>query len=180
MAEAFIGEIRLFTYTSYTPKGWLSCDGQNLPVQQYQALYAVIGNTFGGKAGVNFNLPKLSGQTVAGVGTGPGLTNRTLGTSWGESSAVAPALPAHAHTLVGNDPSSTNDLTGSPTSGQSYVSRSIGQRDYAPFDGTQQVTMASQAIGVTGTASPAAHNNMQPYLVLNYAICFDGLFPVSG
>ena len=93
--DAYIGEIRLFPYT-YSPEYWALCAGQQMLVAQYQALYAVIGNRYGGTAGQNFNLPDLRGRTAIGAGTGPGLTPRVLAASLGEATVkqVVETIPA--------------------------------------------------------------------------------------
>jgi microcystin-dependent protein len=98
--DAYLGEIRIFA-GNYAPAGWLLCQGQTLQVSQYQALFAVIGDQYGGDGTVTFGLPDLRGRTVIGEGQGVDLTNRTLGEKDGEETVTLDAseIPSHAHTL---------------------------------------------------------------------------------
>jgi|AGTN01.1.fsa_nt_gi Microcystin-dependent protein len=178
MSESFIGEIRLWPCVTFTPQDWASCDGQILPIGQYQALYGVIGNHYGGTPNQTIGLPNLQGRTAASTGTGPGLTPRTWGQIWGEKEVIVTALPQHDHALSGTFSSAVADLTGTPTAGTCHVSRSVGQYDFAPETSGTQVNMAAAAITTSGEVKPAAHDNMQPYLALSYAICTNGVFPV--
>jgi microcystin-dependent protein len=184
MADPFIGEIRAFAFT-YAPYGWATCDGQTMHIQQNTALFAVIGNRFGGNGSTNFCLPNLSGRSPMNFGAGPGLTNRELGAAVGDAtvSLAANNFPPHSHGL--NVVSNTNAdstavanhyLSKPPTSGgkppkatDTYLSPPV----------TAQ--LAADAVQLAGTASvPVPHGNMQPYLPVLLCIAINGIFPARG
>lgn len=190
--DAFTGEIRILPYT-YTPQNWLACDGRQVAIQQYQALYAVIGWAFGGDQRTYFNLPNLQGQVAMGTGLGPGLTPRTIAQKVGAESVALTInqMAPHTHTvtskfLPGNTAPATviANMTATPAA-DSWLSRSITVSGTTPTNvssftatGTPDVTLAAQTFGTAGAASPAGHENRQPYLPMRFCICFDGLFPV--
>ncbi|MBB5941875.1 MULTISPECIES: phage tail protein [unclassified Xanthomonas] len=173
MTDAFIGEIRLFTM-DWVPRGWLPCDGRSLPIQGNQALAALLGNQFGGDGKTTFNLPDLRGRVPVGQGANP-LTSPPVMYSVGnygglEGVALSAAqIPPHIHTVnavaaVGTTAGASNAYIAEPADPQ-YL--------YAPT-GTL-VALAPDAVSEEGAG--AAHNNVQPSLVLNFCICTVGLFP---
>lgn len=175
MADPYTGEIRLFA-GSFAPKDWAFCNGQIMNIAQNTTLYSIIGNRYGGDGQRTFALPNLGGTAPMGQGTGPGLTHRDVGEPVGNASVtlLSTEMPAHIHiptavTNVGNSESPANNYWGelSPA-GRPPVARPL-------YDAASNVPMSPQAIGVTGGSGP--HNNMQPYLVLNYIICLSGIFP---
>jgi microcystin-dependent protein len=175
MADPFIGEIRIFAGT-FAPEGWFFCQGQPLNVNQFQALYAVIGNTYGGTPNVNFNLPNLQAYAPMGQGLGPGLTPRTLG-----SPAGAPAVDLNA----GNIPSHTHAAQGTNATGTSnnptgrIWAKVVSTPQLQPYGQTvaaQPVAMSANALSAAGGVE--AHANTKPYLGINFIIAWTGLFPV--
>lgn len=176
--DPFIGEIRLFPF-SFAPKNWALCNGQLLPIQQYTALFSIIGTTYGGNGVNNFQLPNLQGRVVAGVGTGPGLSSWDWGEEKGEDSVVLTIneIPAHNHLInaynnpgTGNAPTSTNFLA--------RDTRSSGVTNYMAAVASANVQMSPATIGITGNNTP--HENRQPFLALNYCIALQGVFPARN
>lgn len=167
--DAYIGEIRLVAF-NFVPRGWLPCNGQLLPIPQYIPLFALLGNTFGGDGKTTFALPDLRGRVAIGVGAGPSLTPRQMGDSGGQESVTLTTqqLPAHTHTL---NASSATGTAQTPTSNVPAQS-SDGAQLYAA---TPDTAMSQAAIGTTGEGQP--HENMPPFLALNYIICYQGIFP---
>lgn len=179
MTTPFIGEIRIFAGT-YAPYGWLYCQGQSLSTTQYQALYAVIGNTYNPSPLPNyFNLPNLPGFAPMGQGTGPGLTPRQLGVPDGKSAVRLTSdtqLAAHTHTANG-----TNATGNSSDPTNRLWARVVSTPQIQPYGKTVSPTpgtMSYNALGPAGNAAPQSHSNMQPYLGINFIIACEGDFPV--
>lgn len=194
MADAFIGEIRLLPY-SFWPVDWLWCTGVSLPVNQYQALYAVIGVTYGGTVGSTFKIPNLIGTVPIGLGAGPGLTARTQSENpLGAKTVTLNYNQAgnHTHTLntkylAGPLAGAMSSLLASPAN-DSWVSRAaltIGATNSAVSSyatGSPDTTLPNQTItpggGSAGAVAP--HENRQPFLPLNFCICTMGWYPVPN
>jgi microcystin-dependent protein len=176
MAQPFISEIRTFSF-NYAPRGWALCNGQILPINQYQALFSLIGTYYGGNGTTNFALPNLQGRLAIGFGQGNGLQNYTIGQSAGEAShtLLTPEMPMHTHsagafTVPGaptNVPSSSVILASASTS----ESGNPGVLAY----GTGAINTPIAPLGLAGGGQP--HENQMPYLVLNYCIALEGIFP---
>lgn len=164
MAEPFLAEIRLVSF-SFAPRGWATADGQLLPINQNQALFSLLGTTFGGDGRVNFGLPDFRGRTPLHVGGG-----HTLGERGGEQN----------HTLsIGEIPTHLHGVQASGTAAQASVgpvgnlfARATTQV-YRPLQ--QGVALSPAAVANVGGSQ--AHPNMQPYLVLNFVIALQGIFP---
>jgi len=169
MSNPFVAEIRIFPF-NFAPRGWAFCDGQILPISQNTALFSLLGTTYGGDGKSNFALPNLQGSTPMGVGQGPGLTLRDLGETGGtaEVSLLVSEIPAHTHTANCN--SGMGDQYAPP--GNFWATDAGGNDEYAA---TANNVMASNALGIAGGSLP--HNNLQPYLVLNFCIALQGVFP---
>lgn len=174
--DEYLGMVKLFA-GDYAPEGWMLCDGRILQVNQNQALYAVIGNRFGGNSGVTFALPDLRGRVAVGTGTGIGLTPRNIASTGGkETESLTPAqIPTHSHTL--------NALSGgtevnTPKNNYFPEYTNTAAKFYSVKDKPTDVllTMNPETVGNTGGSQ--AHNNMQPFMALTYIICVNGLFPV--
>jgi microcystin-dependent protein len=167
MAEPFLSEIRIFSF-NFAPKGWALCNGQLLPINQNQALFSLLGTTFGGDGRVNFGLPNLQGRTPIHVGSG-----FSLGQQGGEQShTISMAeLPTHTHVVNGSANAATNVPTNTTVLGKSAPQASYG----APASLT-----AMDSRSVSNIGGSQAHLNMQPYLTLNFCIALQGIFPSSN
>ena len=178
MAEPFIGEIRLFPY-QYAPLGWAYCDGTEVQVMQYQALYAVIGNIYGGTPGQTFKLPNLQGMVPVGFGTGNGLTEYDLAETGGNAAVTLTTVtvPPHDHTAYAAAVAATDgqpqntDLFALPN-----VSTSENWKAYHPYDAANSVQLNGAFVQPAGGSQP--HENRQPYLALGFCIATEGDFPV--
>lgn len=163
MAEPFLGEIRICAF-NYAPPGWAFCDGQALPISLNQALYALIGVTYGGNGTTTFNLPDLRGRIAVQQGTG-----YAMGQSSGEERHYlgASEVPGHSHVLNGVGAAADDgDPTGRlPARGEEAM--------YAPP--SSLVTMNSASVGAGGGGQ--GHNNMMPFVVVNHIIAISGIFP---
>ena len=162
MAEPFLSEIRIMSF-GFPPKGWALCDGQLLPINQNQALFSLLGTTYGGNGQTNFGLPNLQGRTPIHMGSG-----HTLGEVGGQQ----------AHTLTQSEmPLHTHVVNASPTNGNSV------QPNNTVMAGALNVYRAPDSLttlrpdAVTNVGGSQAHLNMQPFLVLNFSIALQGIFP---
>ena len=172
MSEPFIAEIRIFA-GNFAPAGWALCDGQLLPISQNTALFSLIGTTYGGDGRSTTALPDLQGRAPMHPGRGPGLTARRLGERTGvESVALTEAqLPSHDHSLRASpNPGETPGVT-SPGGTANSFARSVGGSAYADPSGMTGMAALSAAGG------SQAHNNMQPFLAMNFIIALVGLYP---
>jgi len=171
MADPFVAEIRIFPF-NFAPKGWAFCDGQILPLSQNTALFSLLGTTYGGDGKSNFALPNMQGNAPMHPGQGPGLSLHDLGETGGSEtvSLLESEIPSHSHSLmaISGFQGSNND----PTAGV-LAKGDAGLTPYAP-SGTL-VMMSGSAIAPAGGDQP--HNNMQPYLTLNFCIALQGVFP---
>ena len=165
MAEPFLSEIRLMSFV-FAPKGWALCNGQLLPINQNQALFSLLGTTFGGDGRVNFALPDLRGRVPIHVGSG-----HTLGERGGEQAHTLSIaeLPTHTHVVSA---SSAQGTTNTPSTSVA-LAQSFGASLYGAA--SNLVAMAPPSIGNVGGSQ--AHLNMQPFLNLNFCIALQGIFP---
>ena len=165
MAEPFLSEIRMMSFV-FAPKGWALCNGQLLPINQNQALFSLLGTTFGGDGRVNFALPDLRGRTPIHVGSG-----HTLGERGGEQAHTLSIaeLPTHTHVVNATSAQATTNTPGNTT----LLAGSTSSQLYgAP---SNLVAMAPEAL--TNVGGSQAHLNMQPFLTLNFCIALQGIFP---
>jgi microcystin-dependent protein len=172
MSEPFIAEIRIFA-GNFAPRSWAFCDGQLLPVSQNTALFSLIGTTYGGDGRTTTALPNLQGRAPMHPGRGPSLTDRRLGQRGGsENVTLSEAqLPNHTHSGIASlDMSSTATPSDTTTLGDTGFDNL-----YQTATGTNLVDLAPEALPNTGGG--AAHQNMQPYLTLNFIIALQGLYP---
>ena len=166
----FIGEIRMFG-GNYPPRGWAFCNGQLLPIQKYQALFALVGTTFGGDGRTTFGLPNLQGAVPVGVGQGVGLNNRTRGQRGGQATVTLTSLqlPAHSHLAASSEAKGNQK---SPA-GRVWSATADGSPAYA--SGAPSTMMKADALAPAGEGKP--HNNLPPYQCVNYVIALEGFFP---
>ena len=162
MGTPFLGEIKIISW-NFPPKGWAFCNGQLLPINQNQALFSLLGTNYGGDGRVNFGLPDLQGRAPIHFGNG-----HTLGDRAGETAHTLATgeLPAHTHTAVGSDAGANT-----PNPANAYWA-SGGQPAYS---NAGNGSMSPQAVAPVGGSQP--HENMPPYLVLNFCIALVGIFP---
>jgi microcystin-dependent protein len=170
MADPFVAEIRVFAFT-FAPRGWAFCDGQLLPISQNTALFSLLGTTYGGDGKSTFALPDLQGRVPMHPGQGPGLSLHDLGEQNGTEfvTLLESEMPAHGHVL------NANAAPGNRTSpAGNSLARTSGAAPYAPA-GTPNVTLDPSALAPNG--GDQLHNNMQPYLTVNFCIALQGVFP---
>ena len=183
MADPFYGEIRAFTF-AFAPANWAYCAGQEIQIQQYQALAAVIGTMYGGNLSQNkFNLPNLQGQVAVGSGTGVGLTPRVVAQQIGTETVTLAIsqIPPHTHTGQGLNETVRTDPTLTPSSA-AILGRTVGGAAYAPYPNplpSPSPVVMMDVRSLTQIGSYQAHENRQPALTLNFCICVYGeVFPV--
>jgi microcystin-dependent protein len=166
MSTPFLGEVKMISF-NFAPKGWALCNGQLLPINQNQALFSLLGTTYGGDGRVNFALPNLQGRTPVHLGNGlvqgemAGEVNHTLNTS---------EMPAHNHTAVSKDFANTTNPVANMLGAKGGR---FGANIYAPA--TDLTPLHPLTVDSVGGNQP--HNNMQPSLVLNFVMALQGIFP---
>lgn len=173
MADPFLAEIRAIPF-NFPPKGWAMCNGQIMPVAQNTALFSLLGTTYGGDGKTTFALPDLQGRAPMHPGQGQGLSSRDLGESGGERGVtlLTSQIPVHQHEIkLQNTPADSDDPANAVWGNTG--GRRIGYA-YSTQPGTAP-SMNPDAISNTGGSLP--HNNMQPYLGLNFIIALQGVFP---
>ena len=175
MSQPFLGEIRAFGF-GFAPKAWALCNGQLLSIQQNQALFSLLGTFYGGNGTTNFALPDLRGRAALGYGQGPGLSTYVIGEPSGTENVtlLSTQIPQHTHvwaasTSLGNQP---GPAAGFLAGGQ-IPNGTLIPNFAAPGGAT--VPLASNTLATTGNNT--GHTNMQPYLVGNYCIALQGIFP---
>lgn len=163
MAEPFLSEIRIMSF-EFAPKGWALSNGQLLPINQNQALFSLLGTTFGGDGRVNFALPDLRGRTPLHVGSG-----HTLGERGGEQAHTLSIaeLPTHTHVLNG-----TSTAGNALIAGGNLLARTTNFLYHSPDS-----LVATSPSSVANVGGSQAHLNMQPFLTLNFCIALQGIFP---
>ncbi len=167
--EPFLGQIQPFGF-NFAPRGWAFCNGQLLPISQYTALFSLLGTTYGGDGRTTFGLPDLRGRVSFGFGQGPGLSNHTIGSKGGSETVTLtlPQIPSHNHSanVVAegpNAPKPEGNLLAAP---DPAIYSSAANPD---------AVLKSSTIGQSG--GNQSHNNMQPYLTINWCIALQGVFP---
>ena len=162
MAEPFLSEIRVFSF-NFAPKGWALCNGQLLPINQNQALFSLLGTTYGGDGRVNFGLPNLQGSAPIHMGGG-----HTLGERGGEQNHTLSVaeMPTHMHPLVASSANASQAAPGAAI-------QAAANNAYTPPSALTAITPGT----VTTVGGSQAHLNMQPFLTLNFSIALQGIFP---
>ena len=169
MSEPFLSEIKIVSF-NFPPKGWALCNGQLLPINQNQALFSLLGTTYGGNGQTNFALPNLRGQVPIHEGAG-----HTLGEAAGSSAVTInqQTMPTHTHFLNNNMAvvnANQNATQGSPA-GNNWAN--TGKQQWC----TSQPNAVMNAAAVTNVGGSQPHTNLMPYLVLNFIIALQGIFP---
>lgn len=172
MSEPFIAEVRIFA-GNFAPRSWAFCDGQLLPISNNTALFSLIGTTYGGDGRTTTALPNLQGRAPMHPGRGPGLTSRRLGQKLGVNTVTLneAQIPSHSHSFRVHNGGSTTAAP-SPTAA---VANSRTINAWQANTTASLVDMAPESIGTTGGGQ--AHNNVQPFLSLNFIIALQGLYP---
>ena len=171
MSDQFVAEIRIFPF-NFPPTGWAFCDGQLMPISQNTALFSLLGTMYGGDGKSTFALPDMQGNVPVHVGQGAGLSQRFQGEMGGSDAVtlISSEMPNHTHAVqVSPDPA---DIA-TPGAGVA-LARSVGGQSYQT-SGAALVPMAPQALPPAGGSLP--HNNLMPYLVVNFCIALQGVFP---
>jgi microcystin-dependent protein len=171
MSEPFLAEVRILPYT-FAPVGWALCAGQILPISQNTAVFSLLGTNYGGNGTSNFALPNLQGRVVVGVGQGPGLSPYNPGDNAGVESVTltAPQLAVHNHAATAiHDAGNTYSPAGDAWSADG------ANRAKIYGSGDPAVPMGANALAPAGGNQP--HNNLQPYVAINYCIAMQGVFP---
>ena len=171
MADPFVAEIRIFPF-NFAPKGWAFCDGQLLPLSQNTALFSLLGTTYGGNGKSNFALPDLQGRAPMHPGQGPGLSLHDLGETGGSQtvSLLESEIPAHSHGAFAAPALVAGD--GNLAPGNAFAKSSQGN---VYGSAANLVQLSPSTLAPAGGDQP--HNNMQPYLTLNFCIALQGVFP---
>jgi microcystin-dependent protein len=170
MADPFIAEIRIFPF-GFAPKGWALCDGQIMPISQNTSLFSLLGTTYGGDGKSTFALPDLQGSAPMHPGQGPGLSLHDLGEVGGSETVtlLQSEVPLHSHGWQ----ASNADATDQTPAGELMAVGAGGITMYA--QPASLTPLSSNAVAPVGGGQP--HNNMQPYLTLNFCIALQGVFP---
>lgn len=179
MSEPFLAQIIMFG-GNFAPRGWALCDGQIVAINSNQALFSLLGTTYGGDGRTSFGLPRMRGRTVIGDGTGPGLTRRRLGEIGGvETNTLNTTnLAPHSHNVqtamrAVDDNGGTEEANGNTLANSAVATANLYSN--ATVDETMAAGAATTTVGNSGNSTPV--NNMMPYLAVNYIIALQGLFP---
>ncbi|WP_228896506.1 phage tail protein [Pseudoduganella aquatica] len=170
MSDQFVAEIRMFS-GNFAPTGWAMCNGQLLPISQNTALFSLLGTTYGGDGRTTFALPDLTQRIPIHPGQGPGLSERFLGEEGGEAAVTLTIsqLPGHSHAMQASSAGATLNAAG----GNLLAKPVVPSPPY--HDPVSLAAMPPGLIGTVGTGVP--HNNLQPFLVVNFIIALQGIFP---
>jgi len=173
MADPFVAEIRIFPF-NFAPTGWAFCNGQLLPLSQNTALFSLLGTTYGGNGKSNFALPDMQGNAPMHPGQGPGLSLHDLGETGGSEfvTLLQSEIPVHNH-LINEHAADSADT---PAPGPNFMlAKSAGGNAYQSTTNANLTTFNPQMLSIAGGSLP--HNNMMPYLTLNFNIALQGIFP---
>ncbi len=175
--EGTIGEIRMFAAT-FSPRFWAYCNGQLLAINQNQALFSILGTTYGGNGTTNFALPNMQSRVAVGTGTGPGLSTYQLGQLTGvESSTITAAnIPSHTHVIAGAAKMLTTTVPANALTpaGNYFANDTTPKYKAAGGGGTMKPATVAVSLGSSG-GTPVS--NLMPYTAISYIICLQGIFP---
>ena len=173
MSNPFVAEIRIFPF-NFAPTGWAFCDGQILPISQNTALFSLLGTTYGGDGKSNFALPNFQGSSPMFYGQGPGLSLHDIGETGGSTTVtlLESEIPSHSHALQAN-PANADVNTPAPNVS---LARSVPATIYTlPTSNPSLVMLSNNAVAPAGGDQP--HNNLMPFLTLNFCIALQGVYP---
>ncbi len=173
MSDQFVAEVRIFPFT-FAPTGWAFCDGQLLPISQNTALFSLLGTTYGGNGKSTFGLPNIQGNAPMQAGQGQGLSLRDLGEQGGVESItlLVSEIPLHTHSVSAHN---ADQADAQNPSASTALAQSANGFAYQSNTTQNLTTLNAQALSAAGGGLP--HNNMQPYLTLNFCIALQGIFP---
>ena len=176
MDQPFIGSVVLFA-GNFAPRGWALCNGQILPIAQNQALFSILGTTYGGNGMNTFALPDLRGRAPVSAGQGPGLSPRTLGEAGGNETVTlnTSQMPSHNHAVACHSGSGDQSVPNGHYPAAAAQNREDGVYVDTQYATTKDTTMAADAVLPSGGSQP--HDNMPPFLAMNYIIALEGIFP---
>jgi len=181
MAQPFVATVQMFPF-NFAPKGWAFCAGQLLPISQNTALFSLLGTTYGGDGKSNFALPNMQGNSPLHPGQGPGLSLYDLGEETGVQTVtlLQSEIPSHNHSFSASTNPGTvvtagGNILGTAHNGSKTV---FNDCNYLLPNGSTNVVMSPACTSVYGSGQP--HDNMQPYLTLNFCIAMQGVFPPRG
>lgn len=172
MTTPFLGEVQIFGF-NFAPAGWALCNGATVSISQYSALYALIGTSYGGNGTTSFSLPNLTNRAPCSQGTGPGLTPRTLGETFGESShtLIANEMPAHSHSAQAF--AGTGTRSPQPAANAALTSTGI----FEEYNNNQVKNTMLLPTTLSNYGGSQPHENRQPFLALNFCIALQGVYP---
>jgi len=175
MSDQFVAEIRIFA-GNFAPKGWAFCNGQLMPISQNTALFSLLGTNYGGDGKSTFGLPDLQGSAPMAPGQGPGLSLHDLGEIGGSTTVnlIDAEMPPHSHFL---ESAPGNFAANSDVGAGNSFGKSTNGNVYGPLQ-NPGVQLAPQALPIVGGNLP--HNNMMPYLVVNFCVALQGIFPARN
>lgn len=184
MSDPFVSQIEVFAF-NYAPQGWMPCNGQTLPINQYQALFALLGTTYGGNGVSNFMLPDLRSRVAIGMGQGPGLSNYVQGQTAGQESVTLSLanMPPGPHTHAVNASNATSGGSAAPAGNAVLASGYTATTATPPVIAPQNIYSTAAPTVAMGSLTPVGgqpHTNLMPGLALNYCICITGVFPSRG
>jgi microcystin-dependent protein len=174
MTDPYLGEVQIFGF-NFAPASWAFCNGATVQVRQFATLFSLIGTQYGGDGSNTFLLPNLANRAPCSQGTGPGLTQRIVGETFGENgvSLLQTEMPGHTHTATIYRGGTPATKLGTPTTGANLSV--LGRTDTLATGAQPNTTFAPNMIGNQGGSAP--HENRQPFLALNYCIALQGVFP---
>lgn len=172
MTTPYLGEVQIFGF-NFAPYGWALCNGATLSISQYATLYALLGTAYGGNGTSTFQLPNLTARAPCSQGTGPGLTQRVIGQSFGESAhtLISNEMPMHNHTAQGCGGAGTR----SPQPAANAALTSSGVFEEYNKDQQSNTTLLPSTLSIYGGSQP--HENRQPFLAVNFCIALAGVYP---
>lgn len=175
MADPFLGQITMFA-GNYAPTGWAFCDGELLPIAGNDALFSLIGTIYGGNGSTNFGLPDMRGRVPIHYGTGTGLTSKDIGSMGGVETVALTVnqIPPHNHLQQ----ASTNDATSTSPDGLIISKTQSNFYENTATQPSQFKTLNASAVSITGENQP--HNNMAPFLCINFIIAISGTYPMRS